>query len=214
MPPVRIILIEDNQTFAQTIQDCLKDPDFGIDCVAVYPSTEIALQEIGGVEVEVALVDINLPGMNGIECITRLQSLKPSLISLILTTFDDNTMIFDALKAGASGYLLKRSAIPDIVAAIKQVVAGGAPMSPYIARQVVDFFRRSKPSGDATKLNENERAIIELFTGGLFYKEVAAELGISIDVVRSRVKSIYQKLHVHSRMEAVNKYLDRKGLSL
>jgi len=211
MSRIRVALIEDNAGFAATIQQCIVSSEQEIDCVAVYSSAEEALKKIGKVQVEVALVDINLPEMNGIECIARLRSIQPSLICLVLTTFDNNAMIFDALKAGASGYMLKRSAVGEIASAIKQAINGGAPMSPYIARQVVGFFHRTAaPKASDSPLTDSERAVIELLATGLLYKELAATLGVTIDVVRGRVKSIYEKLHAHSRMEAVNKYFLKK----
>ena len=205
MPAIRTVIIEDHAAFARTVEKFLRRPDSGVDCVAVYRSAEDALAGIGQVQPDVALVDINLPQMNGIECIARLKTLCPALVCLVLTTFDNNTMIFDALKAGACGYLLKRTPPADIVAAIEQARGGGSPMSPQIARQVVSFFHRSPPPDEA-RLSDPERAVIELLAGGLLYKEIADRLGITIDTVRRRVKSIYEKLHAHTRMEAVNKY--------
>jgi len=206
MPDIRIAIIEDNATFARTIQEILQRPGSGIECAAVYPTAEGALRGIAQVNPEVVLVDINLPGMTGIECIAKLKSLDPGLICLVLTTFDNNTMIFDSLKAGACGYLLKRSSSTEITAAILQARAGGSPMSPHIARQVVSYFHRTPEPSNETRLEKPEREVIELLAQGLLYKEVAEQLGITIDVVRRRVKKIYEELHAHTRMEAVNKY--------
>ena len=205
MPDIRTVIIEDNAAFARTLVNNLRKPGTGVEFVALYPTAEDALAGLGEAKADVALVDINLPGISGIECINRIKTAWPTLVCLVLTTFDNNTLIFDALKAGACGYLLKRTAVDEIVAAIHQAHAGGSPMSPHIARQVVTFFHRQPPP-EESRLNEAERAVIELLAGGLLYKEVAAHLGITIDVVRRRVKSIYDKLHAHTRMEAVNKF--------
>jgi DNA-binding NarL/FixJ family response regulator len=209
MAAIRIAIIEDNATFAATIEGILQRPGSGIECGAVYPNAEEALSGIGRARPDLVLVDINLPGMSGIECIGKLKRLDPSLICLVLTTFDNNTMIFDSLKAGACGYLLKRTPPAEIVAAILQARAGGSPMSPHIARQVVSYFHRTPEPSERTSLDDPEREVIELLAQGLLYKEVAERLGITIDVVRRRVKKIYEKLHAHTRMEAVNKYRDR-----
>jgi DNA-binding NarL/FixJ family response regulator len=206
MPDIRIAIIEDNATFARTIQKILQRPGSGIECAVVYPTAEEALLGIAQTKPEVILVDINLPGMTGIECIAKLKSVDSGLICLVLTTFDNNAMIFDSLKAGACGYLLKRTPPSDIVAAIFQARAGGSPMSPHIARQVVSYFHRTPVPPNETRLENPEREVIDLLAQGLLYKEVAEQLGITIDVVRRRVKKIYEKLHAHTRMEAVNKY--------
>lgn len=209
MADIRIAIIEDNAKFARTIQEILQRPGSGIECAAVYPTAEDALCGIAQVKPEVVLVDINLPGMTGIECIAKLKALDSGLICLVLTTFDNNTMIFDSLKAGACGYLLKRSSSTEITAAIFQARAGGSPMSPHIARQVVSYFHRTPEPSNEARLEKTEREVIELLAQGLLYKEVAGQLGITIDVVRRRVKKIYEKLHAHTRMEAVNKYREQ-----
>jgi DNA-binding NarL/FixJ family response regulator len=155
---------------------------------------------------DVVLVDINLPKMSGIECIGRLKGQCPTLLFLILTSYDQNSAIFDALKAGASGYLLKRTPPAEIVSAIEQVRSGGSPMSPHIARQVVSYFHRNPVPGEQTSLTVRERDVIELLAAGAMYKEIADTLSITLETVRSHVKNIYDKLHAHSRTEAVRKY--------
>jgi DNA-binding NarL/FixJ family response regulator len=158
---------------------------------------------------ELVLVDINLPQMSGIEMVARLKALFPSALCLILTMYEETPLIFDALKAGACGYLLKRTPPAEIIAAIQQVHSGGSAMSPQIARQVVSFFHRTPgtaPEGLAA-LTERERAVLELLSKGFLYKEIAERLVISIDTVRTHLRKVYEKLHVHSRTEAVLKYL-------
>ena len=206
MSPIRTAIIEDDAPFARMFEDYFKRSGSGIKCVAVYPDAQTALEKIPSNPPEVALVDINMPGMNGIEFISRIRVLCPSVICLVLTTFDDDSSVFDALKAGACGYLLKRSSPDEIVSAIEQAVAGGAPMSPHVARQVVGFFH-SRPVRDSPDtLSERERQVIELLATGLLYKEIAEKLELTFETVRSYVKRIYEKLHAHSRTEAVTNY--------
>jgi DNA-binding NarL/FixJ family response regulator len=210
MTPIRTAIIEDDAPFARMFEDYFNRRGSGIKCVAVYSTATEALEKIPSDPPEVALVDINMPGMNGIEFISRIRTLCPSVICLVLTTFDDDSSVFDALKAGACGYLLKRSSPDEIVSAIEQAVGGGAPMSPHIARQVVGFFHARPAPGSKDTLSERERQIIGLLATGLLYKEIAEKLDLTFETVRSYVKRIYEKLHVHSRTEAVNKYHQRK----
>jgi DNA-binding NarL/FixJ family response regulator len=210
MTPIRTAIIEDDAPFARMFEDYFNRHGSGIKCVAVYSTATEALEKIPSDPPEVALVDINMPGINGIEFISRIRTLCPSVICLVLTTFDDDSSVFDALKAGACGYLLKRSSPDEIVSAIEQAVGGGAPMSPHIARQVVGFFHSRPAPGSNDTLSERERQIIALLATGLLYKEIAEKLDLTFETVRSYVKRIYEKLHVHSRTEAVNKYQQRK----
>jgi DNA-binding NarL/FixJ family response regulator len=151
-------------------------------------------------------VDINLPKLNGIACIQQLKDRMPKMQFLILTTYDTHEAIFNALKAGANGYLLKRTPPADIVSSIQQVLAGGAPMSPHIARQVVGFFHRTPVRKAPTTLTAREQEVIEMLGKGSMYKEIADDLNITLETVRGHIKKIYEKLHAHSRMEALRKY--------
>ncbi len=210
MNAIRTALIEDNAPFAQTLEEYLRLSDSGVRCIAIYPTGEEALAGIPKNPPDVVLVDVNLPRMSGIECVARLKELCPSVLPLILTMYEDTPLIFDALKAGACGYLLKRTPPAEIVASIEQVQAGGSPMSPQIARHVVSFFHR--PSSSDTELSvltERERSVLELLAKGFLYKEIASRLGLSIDTVRTHLRKIYDKLHVHSRTEAVLRYLEQ-----
>jgi DNA-binding NarL/FixJ family response regulator len=210
MTPIRTAIIEDDAPFARMFEDYFNRRGSGIRCMAVYASAVEALAKIPSDPPEVALVDINMPEMNGIEFISRIRTLCPSVICLVLTTFDDDSSVFDALKAGACGYLLKRSSPDEIVSAIEQAVGGGAPMSPHIARQVVGYFHTRPAPDSKDTLSERERQIIGLLATGLLYKEIAEKLDLTFETVRSYVKRIYEKLHVHSRTEAVNKYHRQK----
>ncbi len=209
MSPVRTALIEDSAPFSRALEVFFGRPGSGIECVAVYTSAEEALREIPGNEPEVALVDMNLPGASGIECVARLKTIAPSVLCLVLTIFEDAPMIFEALKAGACGYLLKRTPPAKIADAIIQVRAGGSPMSLPVARQVVSFFHARPPSKELSALTEREHEVLDRLAAGERYQEIADGLGISIHTIRAHLRKVYEKLHVHSRTEAVLKFLDQ-----
>ncbi len=180
-------------------------------CVGACSSGEEALVQIPHWRPEVVLMDINLPRMSGIECVVRLKAKMPELLVLMLTVYEDGDSIFRALKAGASGYLVKRLAGDKLLEAIEEVSAGGAPMSCHIARKVVQFFHQAGPSPEVSEnLSPREREILDLLVTGCFFKEIADQLGISGETVRTHVNHIYRKLHVRSRTEVVVKYL-RQG---
>jgi DNA-binding NarL/FixJ family response regulator len=173
-----------------------------------YANAEVALEEIPKNPPDVVLMDINLPGMNGVECVRQLKATVPSLQVLMLTVYEDSESLFNSLKAGASGYLLKRTATARLVEAIRDVHAGGSPMTPQLARRVVQFFAGAPGSkSEVSKLTPGERDFLDQLAKGYAYKEIADRLNISIDTVRSYVRTVYEKLHVHSRTEAVVKYL-------
>jgi DNA-binding NarL/FixJ family response regulator len=204
--PIRTAIIEDNASFALMFENYFKRPGSEVLCIAAYGTAEEALEHLPAEAPQVVMVDINLPGMSGIECIARLRELCPDLPCIVLTTFEEETLIFEALKAGACGYLLKRSSPDELTEAIKQAVSGGAPMSPQIARQVVGFFHSRPPHKDGAALSSREREIIDLLASGLLYKEIAVKLDLKFETVRSYVKKIYEKLQAHSRTEAVSKW--------
>jgi DNA-binding NarL/FixJ family response regulator len=173
-----------------------------------FPDAETALKEIPTSPPDVVLMDINMPGMNGVECVRRLKGELPSVQVLMLTVYEDSESLFNSLRAGASGYLLKRTASARLAAAIRDVHGGGAPMSPQLARRVVQFFSKPvKEESGLAKLTPGEREFLDQLAGGFAYKEIADRMSISIDTVRSYVRTVYEKLHVHSRTEAVVKYL-------
>jgi len=207
--PIRIALVEDDQPFAQTLQEYFALAP-GIVCEAVFPNAEEALRKITAPAPEVMLVDINLPKMNGIEFVGQLTQRHPGVICLMLTMYEESTLIFDALKAGACGYLLKRTPSAEIVSAIGEAKAGGSPMTPQIARHVVGFFQKetSRPAAVplGVALAEREREVLQLLAQGYLYKEIAERLGISAHTVNSHIRRIYEKLHVRSRGQAVAKY--------
>ena len=203
---IRVVLIEDNASYAAMLANYFRHPSSGVEWLAVYASAEAALENVSAAAAQVALVDINLPGMSGIECISRIREMAPNIQCVVLTTFEEDGLIFEALKAGACGYLLKRSSPDELTQAIQQAAAGGAPMSPQIARQVVGYFHTLPSQKVDNTLSPRENEIIGLLAGGLLYKEIAERLDLKFETVRSYVKKIYEKLHAHSRTEAVLKW--------
>jgi len=178
--------------------------------VGAHSSGEEALKRIPDEKPDVVLMDINLPGMRGIECVAQLKARSPKAQVLMLTTYDQSDLIFESLRAGAHGYLLKNIDPAELVQAVEQVHAGGAPMSMYIARKVVNHFRQiRKPSSEMETLTPREHEILGLLAKGYLYKEIADQLGISISTVRAHLHTVYEKLHVQSRTEAVVKFLGR-----
>ena len=175
-----------------------------------YADGETALKEIPGRAPDVVLMDINLPGMKGFECVRQLKGECPKVQFLMLTVYEDSDSLFNSLRAGASGYLLKRTAPARLIEAIRDVHEGGAPMSPQLARRVVQYFSQpTEDTSDLSKLTPGEKEFLDQLAGGYAYKEIAGRMNISIDTVRSYVRTVYEKLHVHSRTEAVVKYLKR-----
>lgn len=204
---LKVAIVEDDRFLRETLARLVAGAP-GMACVAECDTAEDALKRLPRDWPDVVIMDINLPGRSGIECTARLKSARPTLQILMLTVYEDTERIFKALKAGASGYLLKRSDPQAILDAIADVKNGGAPMTSHIARKVVQSF--SAPSGDsiAEALSEREAEILDMASRGFAAKEIATGLGISVPTVNTHLQHIYQKLHVRSRTEAVIKYLN------
>jgi DNA-binding NarL/FixJ family response regulator len=180
----------------------------GLSCVSQYPDAESALAHLAADQPDVVLMDINMPGMTGVECVRRLKAASPAIQVVMLTVFDNNESIFESLKAGASGYLLKRAAADEIIDAIHLVQAGGAPMSISVARKVVQFFnQRPQTTPELDSLTAREREVLEKISAGLSYSEIGDSLSITVNTVRKHIRSIYEKLHVNSRTEAAMKFM-------
>ncbi|MCC6823029.1 MAG: response regulator transcription factor [Verrucomicrobiota bacterium] len=205
--PIRIAIIEDDDWIRDNLATQIGGTP-GFQCVARFRSAEEALAQVAGNLPDVILLDINLPKMNGIECARRLKQLVPSAQILMLTVYEDSDRIFKSLLAGASGYLLKRTPQAEIITAIADVHRGNSPMTGHIARKVVQFFnQRGRMEKEIETLSQREREVLDRLAEGIAYKEIADVLALSIDTVRMHIKGIYGKLHVHSRGEAVAKYL-------
>jgi DNA-binding NarL/FixJ family response regulator len=180
----------------------------GVECRSSYASAKEALAAIPGEQPDVVLMDINMAGMDGIECTHLLKQAAPETQILMLTVYEDTERIFNALSAGASGYLLKRAAPSKLLEAIREVHAGGSPMSGPIARKVVQSFRRGpQPAQESDALSERERQVLECLAKGHAYKQISDELGVSMDTARTYIRRIYEKLHVHTRTDAVVRFL-------
>lgn len=205
--PHAIALVEDDANLRETLADIISSAsDWRL--VASYPDAETALAGMASACPEVVLMDIQLPGMSGIECVARLKAQHPGVQVLMVTVYDNNDRIFDALAAGASGYLLKRDAPAKLLECLDDLLAGGSPMSSAIARKVVQHFQKEPPAkNEDHNLTPREKQILELLVKGGLYKEIAWDLGIGVETVRTHLHNIYAKLHVRTRTEAVVKYL-------
>ena len=204
---ITIAIVEDDAQIRWGLTAILgEESDF--DCVGSFASAEEALAHLPVLKPRVVLMDVNLPQMNGIECVRRLTASPNPPQIIMLTIRQDSAIIFDALAAGASGYLLKPPSADELVDAVRNVFAGGAPMTASIARRVVQSFTQARSKTHETEsLSPREIEVLELLVKGFAYKEVAGELTISYSTVQRHIESIYRKLHVHSRTHAVSKYL-------
>ena len=206
---IRVSIIEDDDWIRENLAREVSRTS-GFTCAGAYANGEDALARIPGNVPDVALMDINLPKMDGIECVRQLKALVPSVQILMLTVYEDSDKIFNSLLAGASGYLLKRTPQADIIAAIAEVHRGQSPMTGHIARKVVQYFnQRGYAHQEVERLSKREREVLDHLAQGNAYKEIADVLSLSIDTIRMHIKGIYGKLHVHSRGEAVAKYLHK-----
>jgi DNA-binding NarL/FixJ family response regulator len=204
---IKVSIIEDDDWIRENLTTQISRTG-GFQCAGSYRNAEEALNQIPKTVPDVILMDINLPKMSGIECVRKLKPLVPSAHILMLTVYEDSDKIFNSLLAGASGYLLKRTPQAELFEAISEVHRGNSPMSGHIARKVVQYFnQRGSDESEIEKLSKREREVLEHLSQGIPYKEIADVLSLSIDTVRMHIKGIYGKLHVHSRGEAVAKYL-------
>jgi DNA-binding NarL/FixJ family response regulator len=205
----RIALVEDDNGLRASMVSLLKRTSW-IRVVADYADAKSALADIVRRKPDVVLMDVNMPEMNGIECITHMKALLPAVYILMLTVHDDNDSLFNSILAGADGYLLKATVPSRLLAAIREVCSGGSPMTPQIARRIVQRFRKSDPAPtNIENLTPREMEVLKQLALGNQYKEISANLNITVDGIRFHIRGIYNKLHVHSRTEAVLKYLGR-----
>lgn len=207
MQETRIAIVEDNRELRESLQMMIEAAP-GLLFVCAFSNAEDAIRNLPKHAPDVVLMDIHLPFRSGIECTRSIKDLCPDLRVLILTVYEDSESIFDALKAGASGYLLKRSTPSEILAAIADVTEGGAPMSSQIARKVVASFQKPTPTlePEGEPLSERETEVLSYITKGYSGKEVAHKMHVSINTVKTHLKHIYQKLHVRSRSEILLRF--------
>jgi len=204
-PPVSVWLVEDNHAFRGTVARVLNRIDW-VDCAQQFSNAEDALDALlGGGVPDVILLDVELPGQNGIEAVQKIKSVSPSTRVVMLTVFDDHEKIFKAICAGASGYLLKTSSVDAIVESIHEALAGGAPMAPRVASSVLQMFSKMAQPKQDYGLTAREGKILELMTQGLIKKEIADKLSLSYHTVDTHLRNIYTKLHVNNRSGAVAK---------
>ena len=205
--PIKVAIVEDQREIRECLALLVNGTD-GYTCSGSYRSMEEAIEKIPRQVPDVLLSDIGLPGMSGIDGVRRLKELCPDLLVLMLTVYDDDERIFDAMCAGACGYLLKKTPPARLIASLQEVVDGGAPMSPEVARRVIALFREIRPPDRADyHLTPHETRLLKLFVEGHNYKTAAVELKVSVNTINFHVRSIYDKLQVHSRSEAVAKAL-------
>lgn len=207
IPAIGVSLVEDDLRTREDLTNLLANTP-GLRLVSAHPTAENALKHLGVGAAQVALVDIQLPGLSGIECARRLCERDPGLLVLMLTVHEDATRLFESLRAGAAGYILKRDPPGDIVRAIFEAVAGGAPMSPSIARKVIQHFHILRPASvpplnGEGQLSPREQEIVDLIAHGYIRKEVADHLGISLETVKTHLGRVYEKLHVKTAAQAV-----------
>jgi DNA-binding NarL/FixJ family response regulator len=216
MKAATVSIVDDNDGLRASLEEMLNGTrEFR--CIAAYPDGETALKHIPAHKPDVVLMDINMPGLSGIECVRRLKKTLPDLRIVMLTVFNDDEHLFESLKAGADGYLLKHTPGEALLGSLSEILGGGAPVSPQIARSLIEYFHELKATApapgskaaSADELTGRELQILDKLTEGWSYKEIAAEFSISIHTVGNHLRHIYEKLHVHSRAQAVRKHLAR-----
>ena len=206
---IRVALVEDNNDLRSSMKRLVqRSPKLRV--VADYSDAESALKDIVRQKPDVVLMDVMLPKMNGVECVRQLKILLPTVLVVMVTVHDDNDSLFNSILAGADGFLLKDTVSARLLEAIEDVCKGGSPMTPQIARRVVQRFRKDDPEpAPLENLTPREQEVLEQLALGKRYKEISDNLGISLDGIRFHIRGMYNKLHVHSRTEAVVKYLKR-----
>lgn len=209
IPPVNIVIVEDQPRVSESLTELINRSP-GLRVICTYPDGETAVAKIPQLKPDVVLMDIGLPGMSGIECVRQLKAAMPALTVIMLTVYDEGEYLFNSLKAGASGYLLKRTTGDKLVEAINEARLGGVPLTRQMANQVAHYFQQmGTANNEMDTLSKRERETLALLADGFRYKEIADRLGIGNETVREYVRNTYRKLHVTSRTEAVVKFLKK-----
>lgn len=207
---IKVCIVEDIAELRESAAAYLQEAP-GFSCIGAFESGEEALEKIPGLKPDVVLMDINLPGMTGIQCVEKLKEISPSLPIMMLTVYENSDQVFAALSAGACGYLIKSTPHEKLLEAIRDVHNGGSPMSSHIARKVVQSFRSpARKTPLVQTLSDREQQVLELLAKGWLYKQIASELSISMGTLHTYIRRIYEKLHVNCRTEAVVKFLETK----
>lgn len=204
-----ILLYEDNIQLSESIQVMLRLNE-NVKVVGSFPNPSVAARQVQELKPDLVIMDIDMPVMTGIEAVTRIRSVNRDIPIIMLTVFDDNQHVFDAICAGATGYLLKKHISTKLFSAIDDVMTGGAPMSPSIARMVLGSVQQKSAPENPYQLTPKEKEVLASLSKGNSYKLIASEIGISIDTVRSHIRKIYEKLRVHSQTQAVTKAIQEK----
>jgi DNA-binding NarL/FixJ family response regulator len=205
---IAVSIVEDIKDVRESLQRMIGSAP-GFLCLSAYSNAEDALNELSQINPDIVLMDINLPGMNGIECIKKMKAICPRMQFMMFTIYEDSEQVFNALAAGASGYLLKKTPREKILEALQELQQGGSPMSAHIARKVVNYFQKEN-SNTATQLSQREQEVLELLAKGFLYKEIGDRLNITAGTVGQHIHKIYEKLQVQNRTEAVNKFFGRQ----
>jgi DNA-binding NarL/FixJ family response regulator len=205
----KIILYDDNEMLTQSIQLMLED-ESDLQVIATFNNAETVIEDIQSLQPDVVLMDIDMPNVNGVQAVLKIRNKFPALPVIMLTVFDDNDNIFNAICAGASGYILKRNATAEVPDAIRNVLTGGAPMTGSVARKVLQMVPGQQTKTEEFNLSSHEKKVLEYLVKGYSYKMIATELSVTVDAIRFHIKKIYDKLHVHSATEAVSKALQNK----
>ena len=207
---IQVALVEDDEEIRANLTHVFRrSPDFRL--LGSFPDAESAMVDLPHYPVDAVLMDINLPGIDGVECVRRLKPRMPKVQFIMLTIYEDGNRLFKSLMAGANGYMLKRTSPAQLLAAVKEAHTGGVPMTPEMARRVAKYFQDlPRPTSDVERLTRREVDVLEQLAKGYRYKEIEENLQISTGTLRSYITNVYEKLHVHSRTEAVVKYLNRQ----
>lgn len=209
MPPIKICIVEDLKEVREGMVSLLT-LDERFEVLASFTDAEKATEELEAWQPDIVIMDINLPGMNGIECIRKVKTQCPQTQFIMFTIYEDDEKVFEALTAGASGYLLKKTPLGKICESLVELQSGGSPMSTQIARKVINRLRIDERSNNVESLSARENEVLQFLAKGFLYKEIADKLSISTSTVRQHIHKIYDKLHVQNRTEAINKIFGRK----